>query len=171
MSSNRVGGDFNSDAVEAFRAAYAAQLMTPQEQDVDKLTGLPTDTISNTSPWIESTGLWKYPSGKGPEEDLRAPFNPDAYYTQEESEEDGEYEEVDVSDLSREDIDEVKRAWVEAARRAEAALDGRFGRSHEEIAEPAVLERPRRQQAAHAGLVDRGGEHRPVEPEIGGAHV
>ena len=105
MSSNRVGGDFNSDAVEAFRAAYAAQLMTPQEQDVDKLTGLPTDTISNTSPWIESTGLWKYPSGKGPEEDLRAPFNPDAYYTQEESEEDGEYEEVDVSDLSREEFD------------------------------------------------------------------
>lgn len=104
--SNRVGGDFNSDAVEVFRAAYAAQLMTPQEQDVDTLTGLPTDTISNTSPWIESTGLWKYPSGKGPEEDLRAPFNPEAYYTpEEEEEEEGELEEIDINDLSQEEFD------------------------------------------------------------------
>ena len=103
MTSNRVGGDFDSDAVEAFRAAYAAQYLTPQQLEVDDRTGLPTDTISNTSPWIEHTGLWKYPSGKGPEEDLRAPFNPDAYYTAQPEEE--EQEEINLDDLTPEEFD------------------------------------------------------------------
>ncbi len=104
MSSNRIGGDFNSDAVEAFRAAYAAQYLTPQELEVDQRTGLPTDTISNTSPWIETTGLWKYPSGKGIEEDLRAPFNPDAYYTSEE-EDDDEQEIINLDEMTPEELD------------------------------------------------------------------
>jgi hypothetical protein len=80
---NRIGGDFNQDAVEAFRAAYAAQLQTPEDHEVDALTGLPTDTISNTSPWIEHTGLWRYPSGKGPDDDLKQPFNPNSYLSDE----------------------------------------------------------------------------------------
>jgi hypothetical protein len=35
--------------------------------------------VTNTSPWIEHTGLWKYPSGKGPDEELKTPFNPNSY--------------------------------------------------------------------------------------------
>lgn len=77
------------DAVEAFRAAYAAQLMTPESQDIDTRTGLPTGEISNTSPWIEHTGLWRYPSGKGPDDDLKQPFVPGQYY---EDNEDGNEE-------------------------------------------------------------------------------
>ena len=80
---NRIGGDFNQDVVDAFRAAYAAQLQTPQDQEMDDRMGLPTDTISNTSPWIEHTGLWKYPSGKGPDDDLKQPFNPNSYLPEE----------------------------------------------------------------------------------------
>lgn len=71
------------DAVEAFRAAYADQLMTPEDQDIDSYTGLPTSEISNTSPWIEHTGLWRYPSGKGPDEDLKQPFIPSEHYEEE----------------------------------------------------------------------------------------
>ena len=103
--SNRIGGDFNQDVVEAFRAAYAAQLQTPQDQEMDERMGLPTDTISNTSPWIEHTGLWKYPSGKGPDEDLKAPFNPDAYLSDEildGDEEVGEMSEEEVENLINE---------------------------------------------------------------------
>lgn len=81
--SSRVGGDFNQDAVEAFRAAYAQQLMSPQDQDTDSLTGLPTNVVSNTSPWYEGVGLWRYPSGRGPDEDLRQPFNPESYLSDE----------------------------------------------------------------------------------------
>lgn len=94
--SNRIGGDFNRDAVEAFRAAYAAQLMTPQDQDIDERTGLPTSNISNTSPWIESTGLWRYPSGKGTDEDLKQPFNPDEFISS--HEDDSEEDDDEVSD-------------------------------------------------------------------------
>ena len=27
--------------------------------------------------------MWKYPSGKGPDQDLKTPFNPDAYLSDE----------------------------------------------------------------------------------------
>jgi hypothetical protein len=70
---NRIGGDFNQDAIEAFRAAYAQQLASPDTDEVANNSGLPTNVITNTSPWIEHTGLWKYPSGKGPDEDLKLP--------------------------------------------------------------------------------------------------
>lgn len=89
---NRIGGDFNQDAVEAFRAAYAAQMQTPDEDSVANNSGLPTNVVTNTSPWIEHTGLWKYPSGKGPDEDLKTPFNPNAYLSSEIVEGDDEAE-------------------------------------------------------------------------------
>lgn len=99
---NRIGGDFDVDAVEAFRDAYASRLMTPEDQDIDAHTGLPTGEISNTSPWIEHTGLWKYPSGKGPDEDLKQPFAPEQYYEEDEIE-DEEFDEEEI--LSEEEID------------------------------------------------------------------
>ena len=87
---NRIGGDFNQEAVEAFRAAYALQMRTPENDDVDSYMGIPTDTVSNTSPWLEHTGLWKYPSGKGPDDDLRQPFFPDDYLPATEDEDEDE---------------------------------------------------------------------------------
>jgi hypothetical protein len=56
---NRISGDFDSETLEAFRAMYAQQQVAPKELEVDKYTGLPTDVITNVSPWIEHTGLWK----------------------------------------------------------------------------------------------------------------
>jgi hypothetical protein len=107
---NRIGGDFDMDAVEAFRDAYASRLMTPEDQDIDAHTGLPTSEISNTSPWIEHTGLWKYPSGKGPDEDLKQPFAPEQYYEEDEEFDDEEdtltEEEIDalIDEILAEDI-------------------------------------------------------------------
>ena len=107
--SNRIGGDFSAETMEAFRAAYAAQLNTPQDQDIDDLTGLPTNTLSNTSPWIEHTGLWKYPSGRGPDQDLHRPFDPEAYLAEEsDSEEEDSREELsdeEVENLLNEILD------------------------------------------------------------------
>ena len=80
---NRISGDFNQDAVEAFRAAYAAQLLTPEDQEGETYMGLPSNVVTNTSPWIEHTGLWKYPSGKGPDQDLKTAFDPSQYLSSE----------------------------------------------------------------------------------------
>lgn len=99
--SNRIGGDFDPDIIEAFRSAYAAQLSTPEDQDVDINYNLPTEVLSNTSPWVEHTGLWKYPSGKGPESDLKQPFNPNDFITSEEE----ETEEDDF--LTPEEVEEI----------------------------------------------------------------
>lgn len=90
--SNRIGGDFNQDAIEAFRAAYAQQLASPEQDEIANNSGLPTNVVTNTSPWLEHTGLWKYPSGKGPDEDLKTPFNPNAYLSDEVVDGDGEME-------------------------------------------------------------------------------
>jgi hypothetical protein len=81
--SSRIGGDFNAETIEAFRAAYAQQLASPDQEDIANNSGLPTNIVANTSPWVEHTGLWKYPSGKGPDDDLKQPFNPNAYLSDE----------------------------------------------------------------------------------------
>ena len=91
---NRIGGDFNQDAIEAFRAAYAQQMQTPDSDEIANNSGLPTNVVTNTSPWIEHTGLWRYPSGKGPDQDLKTPFNPNAYLSDEVLDGDGEIEEM-----------------------------------------------------------------------------
>jgi hypothetical protein len=98
MATSRLGGDFDFDALEAFRDAYAAQMQTPEDLDTDRRMGLPSNEISNTAPWIHTTGLWKYPSGKGPESDLKAPFDPNQYFTR-------EPETVDLADLTEEELD------------------------------------------------------------------
>jgi len=87
---NRIGGDYSAEALEQFRAAYAQQLMSPNDDTVANNSGMPTDTVANTSPWIATTGLWKYPSGKGPEDDLKIAFNPDEYISEDEYEEEDE---------------------------------------------------------------------------------
>jgi len=92
--SNRIGGDFSQEVMEAFRAAYAQQLATPDEDTIANNSGLPTNVVANTSPWIEHTGLWKYPSGKGPDEDLKQPFNPNEYLSDEVLDGGGEIEEM-----------------------------------------------------------------------------
>ena len=92
---NRIGGDYSADALEAFRSAYAAQMQTPEDLDTAP-NGLPGNEISNTSPWIAHTGLWKANDGLSRDFVPNQPFNPDAYLTQEdESEEELTEEEFD----------------------------------------------------------------------------
>lgn len=92
--SSRIGGDFDAETIEAFRAAYAQQLASPDQDEIANNSGLPTNVVTNTSPWISHTGLWKYPSGKGPEDDLKAPFNPNDYLSGEVVDGDGEIGEM-----------------------------------------------------------------------------
>jgi hypothetical protein len=99
---NRIGGDYSAEALEAFRLAYAQQLASPDQEDVANNSGLPTNIITNTSPWIEHTGLWRYPSGKGPDEDLKTPFNPNVYLSDEVV--DGEEEIESMSDEEVENL-------------------------------------------------------------------
>ena len=54
---------FSPEALEALQQAYELQL-TPDEMDTDEITGLPTNVVSNTSPWHGSVDLWRYPDGR-----------------------------------------------------------------------------------------------------------
>jgi hypothetical protein len=100
---NRISGDFNYDAIEAFRAAYAQQLASPDADEVANNSGLPTNVIANTSPWGDHVGVWKYPSGKGPDQDLKSPFNPSEYLSDEIVDGDGNSESL----MSNEDLDSM----------------------------------------------------------------
>lgn len=91
---NRIGGDFNQETMDAFRAAYAQQLASPDSDEIANNSGLPTNVVTNTSPWIEHTGLWKYPSGKGPDQDLKTAFNPNIYLSDEVVDGDEEIEQM-----------------------------------------------------------------------------
>lgn len=97
--SNRIGGDFDAETIEAFRAAYAQQLATPDQDEIANNSGLPTNVVTNTSPWIEHTGLWRYPSGKGPDEDLKTPFNPNDYLSGEVMDGDEEIEQMSDEEI------------------------------------------------------------------------
>jgi hypothetical protein len=99
--SNRINGDFDSDSIEAFRAAYAAQILEPEDQETDQYTGLPTNLVLNTSPWLQHTGLWKANDGTNKD------FQPNQVLVHglENSEEEGEYDELD--DLSEEELEQL----------------------------------------------------------------
>lgn len=96
---NRVGGDFSQEVVDAFRAAYAQQLAAPDNDEIANNSGLPTNTVSNVSPWADHLPLWKYPSGKGPEEDLKQPFDPSAYYSNEVGEGEDDMDEMGADEV------------------------------------------------------------------------
>ncbi len=99
---NRIGGDYSAEALEAFRAAYAQQLASPDEDTIANNSGLPTNTIANTSPWHDHVGTWRYPSGKGPDDDLKQPFNPNAYLSDEVL--DGD---VEIGEMSDEEFEHL----------------------------------------------------------------
>ena len=95
---NRIGGDYSAEALEAFRSAYAAQMQTPEDLDTAP-NGLPGNEISNTSPWIAHTGLWKANDGLSRDFVPNQPFNPDAYLTQEDE------SETEEDELTEEEFD------------------------------------------------------------------
>lgn len=76
---NRINGDFDSESMDAFRAAYAAQLANPEDHEIDPFNGLPTNVVSNTSPWLEHTGLWTANNGMSRDFKPNQPFNPKDY--------------------------------------------------------------------------------------------
>jgi len=61
-----MNGFFSTEALEALQEAYKLQL-TPEEMDIDDVTGLPTNQVSNTSPWHGQVEMWKYPNGMVPQ--------------------------------------------------------------------------------------------------------
>ena len=93
-----MNGFFAPEALEALQQAYEMQL-TPDEMDIDQVTGLPTNQVSNTSPWHGTVDLWKYPNGVTKTEN-----GPIMYHVDEEDE-DEEYDEDTTSQFD-EDEDE-----------------------------------------------------------------
>jgi hypothetical protein len=90
---------FSTEALEALQQAYELQL-TPDEMDIDSHTGLPTNVVSNTSPWHGSVDLWKYPNGVSKLE--TSPI----MYSGVEDEDEEEYEEESDEDIVSEDNEE-----------------------------------------------------------------
>ena len=95
MSIGRIGGDYSAEALEAFRSAYAAQMQTPEDLDIAP-NGMPGNEVSNTSPWLQHTGLWNANDGLSRDFVPNQPFNPDSYLTQEDESEE---------ELTEEDFD------------------------------------------------------------------
>jgi hypothetical protein len=77
--------------------------------DIDQLTGMPTNQVSNTSPWHGTVDLWKYPNGVTKLETSPIMYHGDGGDDDEEIYDDGDYE-VDGGD----DDDTLTDAEVDA---------------------------------------------------------
>jgi hypothetical protein len=136
MATSRIGGDYNAEALEAFRAAYANQMQTPEDLDIAP-NGLPGSEISNTSPWVMHTGLWKANDGMSRDFVPNQPFNADSYIKQDEEYE--EESEEDEEPLTEDEIDayldslSVEELSSLMAQLEEEALDTSGEMSEEEI--------------------------------------
>lgn len=104
--SNRINGDFNAETIEAFRSAYAAQILEPEDQEIDERTGLPTNLVLNTSPWIQHTGLWKANDGTDKNFVPNQTLVPGT--AQLEGEGEGELSEEEIEDLLDEVLEELE---------------------------------------------------------------
>ena len=83
-----MNGFFSPEAMEALQQAYQMQL-TPDEMDIDQVTGLPTNQVSNTSPWHGKVELWSYPDGKTPTKQNEIMYIPSDEEVEEEISEEG----------------------------------------------------------------------------------
>jgi ribosomal protein L29 len=67
-------GSFSTEAYDQLRSAYAAELLRADEQEAAGVTigqdtlGVETAPVKNA--WLEKTGLWQYPDGKGEYQDV-----------------------------------------------------------------------------------------------------
>lgn len=115
-----MNGFFSTEALEALQEAYSLQL-TPEEMDIDEVTGLPTNQVSNTSPWHGQVEMWKYPDGVRPQ-----PQN-EIHYTHDDSDDEEEIDEydgdgVDPSELEEEIYDEIEESDAEMSEEEVEAL-------------------------------------------------
>jgi hypothetical protein len=68
-------GSFSQEAYQQLQEAYSAQLLAANEaEEAGVQVGnerFSVETGAVSSPWLEKTGLWQYPSGKGDHMDVK----------------------------------------------------------------------------------------------------
>ena len=112
------GGDFSQEAYQALREAYANEMVTQEEAEIQGVSvmgqSLSTETIPVDSPWLDKVGLEQYPTGKSaysdepqrtPEEVLEIMRASVAKRDAEEADELGETEEDES--MSDEEVDNL----------------------------------------------------------------
>jgi hypothetical protein len=152
---NRISGDFGMDALEAFRAAYAQREVKPEDLEVDNYTGLPTGEITNISPWIQHTGLWKANPGTD-----RAFVPNQILELEEDFEDEGELSEEEFDQL----VDEVLSDLEEEERFADDIYNG--GDDEEDEEDEEEMEDSELESLIDRLLSEREEEVEEVEEEV-----
>lgn len=120
-----MNGFFNAEALEALQEAYKLQL-TPEEMDIDEVTGLPTNQVSNTSPWHGQVEMWKYPNGVVPQAKNEIHYLHDDEDQDEEMEDDEDSIDSgygsDPEELEEETYDEIEESDSEMSEEEVEAL-------------------------------------------------
>lgn len=114
-----MNGHFDPAALAALQQAYELQL-TPEDLDIDEVSGLPTNVVSNTSPWHGTVEMWRYPDGLNKREHgdilyTGAEEDEAEYEDDEDTEYDTEYEEdVTESEMTEEEVDALIQELLES---------------------------------------------------------
>lgn len=100
-------GGFSQEAYDQLRQSYAQQLLKAEEAENAGVTigqdRLGLETAPLRSPWLDKTGLWQYPDGRGDHLDVQKKQVDLLAALQKEDEE----EDVDLSTMSDEEIDSL----------------------------------------------------------------
>lgn len=119
-----MNGFFSPEAMEALQQAYEMQL-TPEEQDIDAVSGLPTNVVSNTAPWHGTVEMWKYPDGLNKRDHGDILYtgvdadDEDDDYDYEDEDDDTEYdteyeEDATESEMTEEEVDALIQELLES---------------------------------------------------------
>ena len=129
-----MNGFFNAEALEALQEAYKLQL-TPDEMDIDTVTGLPTNQVSNTSPWHGQVELWKYPNGVVPQ------AKNEIHYLHDDEDQDEEIYDDDDEEIYDDDDDSIDSGYgVDPEELGEEADDEDAAEMSEEEVEALIAD-------------------------------
>ncbi len=99
-------GGFSPEAYDQLRQSYAQQLLKAEEAEAAGVTigqdRLGLETAPLKSPWLDKTGLWQYPDGRGEHMDVQKKQLDLLAALQRDEEDD-----VDLASLSDEEIDSM----------------------------------------------------------------
>jgi hypothetical protein len=142
-------GSFSQEAYQQLQEAYSAQLLAANEaEEAGVQVGnerFSVETGAVSSPWLEKTGLWQYPSGKGdhmdlkqsPEDLLAALRNEDGEIVSELADEE---EDQNLDELSDEELDAFIDEILEGLNESEGEGEESSDEETEAVADEAVAE-------------------------------
>jgi hypothetical protein len=131
-------GSFSQEAYQQLQEAYSAQLLAADESEAAGVQvgseKFSVETSAAPSPWLEKTGLWQYPSGRGDHLDIEQKQQDLLAALQNQEEDEEEETTSDLDSLTEDELDELIDKVLSEIEEDEDEDEEEAGKTAEEIA-------------------------------------